>query len=144
MTIRYYQPWALLNGLSREMDRALQKQQQEQANPVNSWQPAVDIREEIDSFILSMDVPGVDPKAIQVSMEKGVLEISGERKTAQEDTENRSFHHEERIQGAFKRRFKLPESADDTEISARSEHGVLEIVIKKRAEQQPRRISITH
>jgi len=144
MTIRYYQPWALLNGLSREMDRALQKQQKEQANPVNSWQPAVDIREQSDSFVLSMDIPGVDPKAVQVSMEKGVLEIAGERKPAQESTENTSFHHEERVQGAFQRRFKLPESADDAEISARSEYGVLEIVIKKRAEQQPRKIAITH
>jgi HSP20 family protein len=138
-----YEPFMMLRDINREMNRLMQVRQQEQANPVNNWLPAVDIREEKDRFCLSLDLPGVEPKAIQVSMENGVLEISGERKLAQTDEASR-YHTQERVQGAFKRRFKLPESADEAEISAKSENGVLEIVIKKRSEQVPRRITITH
>ena len=76
-------------------------------------------------------------------MEQGVLEISAERK-APEASETIRYQTQERLQGSFKRRFQLPDSADDSEISAKSENGVLEIVIKKRAEQVPRRITITH
>lgn len=138
-----YQPYLMLQDINREMNRLMQTRQQEQANPVNNWVPPVDIREEKDQFCLSLDLPGVEPKTIQVSMEKGVLEVSGERK-AQEANEAIRYHTQERVQGDFKRRFKLPESADESEISAKSEHGVLQIVIKKRAEQVPRRITITH
>jgi len=138
-----YEPFVMLRDINREMNRLMQTRQREQANPVNDWVPPVDVREEKDQFSLSLDLPGVDPKSIQVSMEKGVLEISGERKAPQTDEEIR-YHTQERVQGAFKRRFKLPESADESEISAKSEHGVLQIVIKKRAEQVPRRITITH
>jgi len=138
-----YEPFVMLRDINREMNRLMQTRQREQANPVNDWVPPVDVREEKDQFSLSLDLPGVDPKSIQVSMEKGVLEISGERKAPQTDEAIR-YHTQERVQGAFKRRFKLPESADESEISAKSEHGVLQIVIKKRAEQVPRRITITH
>jgi HSP20 family protein len=89
-----------------------------------------------------MDLPGVDPKSIRVSMDKGMLEISGERKPAEFQEGEPVYHRHERVQGAFKRSFKLPESADAAEITAKSEHGVLNVEIKKRAEQQPRRITI--
>jgi HSP20 family protein len=138
-----YEPFVMLRDINREMNRLMQARQREQANPVNNWVPPVDVREEKDLFCLSLDLPGVEPKSIQVSMEKGVLEISGERK-APEAAEATRYHTQERVQGGFKRRFKLPESADESEISAKSENGVLEIVIKKRAEQVPRRITITH
>lgn len=138
-----YEPFMMLQDINREMNRLMQARKQEQANPVNNWVPPVDIREEKDRFCLSLDLPGVDPKAIQVSMEKGVLEIAGERKAPEVGDDTR-YNTQERVQGAFKRRFRLPESADDSEISAKSEHGVLEIVIKKRQEQVPRRITITH
>ncbi|MEN8167876.1 MAG: Hsp20/alpha crystallin family protein [Pseudomonadota bacterium] len=144
MSTMRYEPWLMLHDFNREMDRLMRTQQQEQANPVNSWIPAVDIREEKDQFSLSVDLPGVDPKTIEVSMEKGVLEISGERKVLAAKDEERHYHQQERVEGSFKRRFKLPESADETEITAKSEHGVLEVVIKKRLEQLPRRITITH
>ena len=143
MNRMHYEPFVMLRDINREMNRLMRARQQEQANPVSNWVPPVDVREEKDRFYLSLDLPGVDPKAIQVSMEKGVLEISGERKASEVGEETR-YHSQERVQGAFKRRFKLPDSADDSEISAKSEHGVLEIVIKKREEQVPRRITITH
>ena len=144
MNVMRYEPWAMLNDFSRELDRVFENRQKEQANPAGYWVPPVDIRETADSYLLSLDIPGVEPKSIGVSMEKGILEITGERSLAHAENTKPAFHRQERVQGSFKRRFKLPEAADDTEISARSEHGVLEILIKKREEQQPRRITITH
>lgn len=144
MSTMRYQPWVMLNDFNRELDRVLRARQQEQANPVNNWTPPVDIHEEKDRFCLNMDLPGVDPKAIEVSMEKGVLVISGERKAKQAKGDEKGYHRQERVQGTFNRRFKLPDSADASEITAKSEHGVLQVVIKKRTEQLPRRITITH
>ena len=138
------EPWVIMHDFNRELDRLMRGRQQEQANPVSNWVPAVDIREEKDQFSLSVDLPGVDPKTIEVSMENGVLEISGERTAPKAKDEERHYHQQERVEGSFKRRFKLPEIADETEITAKSEHGVLEVVIKKRLEQLPRRITITH
>jgi len=137
-------PWLMLHDFNRELDRLMRTGQQEQANPVNTWTPAVDIREAKDHFCLTMDLPGVDPKAIEVAMEKEWLVVSGERKALDAKEDGEGYHRQERVQGAFMRRFKLPETADASEISAKSENGVLEIVIKKRAEQLPRRITITH
>ena len=54
-------PWVMLNDFNRELDRLMRTRQPEQANPLNSWTPAVDIRELKDRFLLSMDLPGVDP-----------------------------------------------------------------------------------
>ena len=140
-----YEPWLMLHDFNRELGRRLRRaQQQETANPVNGWVPPVDIRESQDQFCLSMDLPGVDPKTLEVSMEKGVLEISGERQVPEIADNAEGYHRQERVQGAFKRRFKLPESADASEITAKSEYGVLEVVIKKQTDQMPRRITITH
>jgi HSP20 family protein len=144
MAIMQYEPWLMLNEFNREMDRLIHAKRREEANPVNSgWLPPVDIREEETQFRLLMDIPGVDPKGIEVSMEKGVLEVSGGRGSGAAEEKPKSLRTE-RVQGTFKRRFKLPESADSAEITARSEHGVLEIVIRKKTEVQPRRISVTH
>ena len=143
MNTMHYEPWQMLNDFNRELNRLRRRQRHEQANPEQSaWTPSVDIREEKEQFCLSMDLPGVDPKTIEVSAEKEMLVISGERKVKEIKDEQPAYHRRERVQGAFKRSFKLPENADVSEITARSEHGVLEVVIKKRAEQQPRRITI--
>ncbi len=144
MNARHYEPWLMLHDFNRELHRMMRRQRQEQANPVNNWTPPVDIREEQDCFCLNMDLPGVDPKAIEVSMEQGVLVISGERRPVETKADEQGYHRQERVLGNFERRFKLPESADAAEISAKSENGVLEVVIQKQVEQQPRRITIKH
>ena len=144
MAIMHYEPWLMLNEFSREMERLVNGKRREEANPENTaWLPPVDIREEEKQFRLLMDLPGVDPKEIEVSMEKGILEVSGERSVGEIDEKTRC-HRTERTQGVFKRRFKLPETANEAEISARMEQGVLEILINKRADAGPRRITLTH
>jgi HSP20 family protein len=105
------------------------------------WAPRVDIKEEDQRFVIFVDVPGVDPASIDISMEKGVLSIKGERNVEKNEQSSR-FTRVERAHGNFHRRFTLPDSADAENITATGKHGVLEIVIPKKAQAAPRRITI--
>jgi len=107
----------------------------------SQWLPRVDIREEAARFVIFADLPGMDPKDIEISMDKGILSIKGERK-AEPRHENEHYALDERTHGVFHRRFALPESADHDGIVAIGRNGVLEIAIPKRAESTPRRISV--
>ncbi len=107
----------------------------------SQWAPRVDIREEDKRFMILADVPGVDPSEIEVSMDKSILTIKGERKVDSEEAGGK-LTRQERVYGTFHRRFALPESADAESISAHGKHGVLEISIPKKAETTPRRIAI--
>ncbi|MEW9624761.1 Hsp20/alpha crystallin family protein [Rhodanobacter geophilus] len=106
-----------------------------------AWAPRVDIREEAERFVILADVPGVDPAAIEVNMDRNVLSISGERAAEPVDASAHGFR-QERAYGPFHRRFVLPDSVDAGRITASNRHGVLEIVIPKKAESAPRRIVI--
>lgn len=124
------------------LDQFLTSEQDDQSNVVTSqWQPRVDIKEEPKRFVIAADIPGVDPKDIEIHMEKGVLTIKGER-NAETKTEDGKFTRVERVHGSFYRRFALPDTADAEQIRATGKHGVLEIVIPKKAEAAPRRITI--
>lgn len=107
----------------------------------SQWAPRVDIREEDKRFMILVDVPGVDPSEIEVSMDKSILTIKGERKVDSEENGSK-LTRQERVYGTFHRRFALPESADADSISAHGKHGVLEISIPKKPETTPRRITI--
>ena len=107
----------------------------------SQWVPRVDIREEDKRFMILADIPGIDPAEIEVSMDKSILTIKGERKAAHDENSGK-LTRQERMHGVFHRRFALPESADADGISAHGRHGVLEISIPKKAETTPRRITI--
>jgi HSP20 family protein len=107
----------------------------------SQWVPRVDIKEETDRFVLYADIPGVDPREIDVQMEKGTLTIKGERRL-EEKREGETFSRIERRHGSFHRRFALPDSADPDGITASGHNGVLQIIIPKRPETTPRRIQV--
>lgn len=108
---------------------------------VDGWSPQVDIREEADRFVILADVPGVDPQAIEVQMENGILTLKGER-AAGVDGEGAVHVRRERASGSFQRRFSLPEEADADGITASGRHGVLRIDIPKRPQAGARRIVV--
>ena len=105
------------------------------------WVPAVDVEEYSDRFELFVDLPGVAAKDVEITLESGVLTLSGERQTMR-PTEPISHHRRERGHGRFHRRFILPDIVDAERVKATERNGVLEIVIHKRAAAQPRRIEI--
>ncbi len=143
MNLTRFEPWSLVDLLHRDLDRLAQGHlaQAQSENPVADWAPAVDIVEEKDRFVLRADVPGVDPADIDVSMDNGVLTVSGERKTELRSEED-GFRRVERSFGRFYRRFNLPETADAEGIRATSSMGILEISIPKQPEIKSRRIAV--
>ena len=142
MAIARYEPWSLLNQLHKELDRVREGGDSEGSTATAEWAPAVDIKEEADKFVLLADLPGVKPEEIDVSMEDGVLTIRGEKST-EAKTEKEGYKRVERTYGSFYRRFSLPDTANSDAISAKTNHGVLEIVIPKREAVQPKKISVT-
>ncbi|MDD3517021.1 MAG: Hsp20/alpha crystallin family protein [Chromatiales bacterium] len=142
MAIVRYDPWSLISQLSRELDRAHGVPERDESTSASSdWVPAVDIREEKDAYVLHADVPGVDPKDIEVHMENGVLTIRGERQSETKE-ERENYKRIERVRGSFYRRFTLPDTTDADKISAKSVNGVLEVRIPKQEKVQPRRILV--
>jgi HSP20 family protein len=144
MSLVRYQPWNSIEQLRREMGRMLdgQSSTEETSNIATSdWVPAVDIKETDKEFLIHADIPGVDPNDIDVHMEDGMLTIKGERES--ETKENREgYKRVERHRGTFYRRFSLPDTANADKISAKSNHGVLEITIPKQEKAQPRKIQV--
>lgn len=110
------------------------------SNVVTSeWAPSVDIVEEDKQFVINADIPGVDPKDIEVSMENNMLTIKGERKTEKKEEKN-GYHRTECSRGVFYRRLTLPESADPDKITAKGKNGVLKITLGKRAAAKPKKL----
>lgn len=146
MTLLRYQPLSMMDRLRADLDRLVNERftglDGEGAEMVTTdWVPAVDVCEQGDRYVLRADLPGVDPKAIDITMENGVLSISGERKEEQAG-DGKGLRRVERASGTFFRRFALPDSADSEAITARSDTGVLEVVIPKQARLEPRRIKV--
>lgn len=147
MSLVRYEPWSLLNQLHGEVDslfnRRLGRYTEDNDQPVSSsdWVPAVDIKEEDNRYVIHADVPGVDPKDIEISMEDGVLSINGERHSETSD-EREGYKRVERVSGSFFRRFSMPDTANADAVTAKSKDGVLEVVIPKQEKLQPKRIQV--
>jgi HSP20 family protein len=140
MTVVRYEPWALVNRFQKDMDR-LFAVPQTTATDSGAWLPPVDIHEEANQFVVNVDLPGVDPKAVEITSDQGVLTIRGHREDSR--AKAREGHRRiERISGEFQRRFGLPDTADVQSIKAKAVHGVLEITIPKLAQVQPVKIAV--
>jgi HSP20 family protein len=142
MTITRFEPWNYLDLLHRDLDRFVSgRQRNDNEESVADWTPAVDIVEEKDRFVLRADVPGVRPDDIDVSMDNGILSLSGERHPIAAGDEA-GVQRIERATGRFLRRFTLPETANADGISAKCANGILEVAIPKAPEVQARRITV--
>jgi HSP20 family protein len=106
-----------------------------------TWSPAVDVREEDGAYLVECDIPGVDSKDIDVTLDNGVLSIRGERKEEHRE-EGETWHRIERFTGSFSRRFTLPDSVDTSAAEASMNDGVLFIRIPKSEKSVGRRIDI--
>jgi len=106
-----------------------------------AWSPPVDIHEEDNQFQVHVDLPGVDPKAVEITSEHGVLTIRGRREELRREARD-GYRRIERVTGEFQRRFSLPDSADVQNIKAKSVNGVLQVSIPKLAQVQPQRITV--
>lgn len=133
-------PWAAMAQMRREMDRRVFCRQAPDADAA-PWRPMADVQETDDAYRLQLDIPGVDPKDITITLEHGVLAVRGER-AGESAGEDGGYRRVERVQGRFARRFSLPDDADADAITAKGENGVLAIRIAKREQDKPRQITV--
>ena len=128
MSILRYEPWALLNRIEAAARDA-------------SFAPAVDIHEEAQRFVVRADLPGVKPADIEVTADKGVLTLRGQRQIEQREADGH-YSRLERVSGKFVRTFTLPDNVQTDAITAQFKDGVLELAIPKVAKAEPRRIEV--
>ena len=93
---------------------------------VADWSPEVDISEDDQGYLLKADLPEMKKDDVRVTVEDGILCVSGERKSEKED-QKKKFHRIERSFGTFRRSFTLPEDADSTKVTAEFHEGVLKV-----------------
>jgi HSP20 family protein len=104
--------------------------------------PRVDITESKEGYLIKADLPGMTREDIKVSIEEGVLTISGEKKSEYASSDRESYYHFERRYGKFMRSFSLPSHVDSRNIEAHYTNGVLEIDLKKTEESKPKAIEV--
>jgi HSP20 family protein len=108
---------------------------------MNAWSPAVDIRETENEVTVKAEVPGIDPKDLDITVAGNVLMLSGEKR---EETEKKvkDVYHTERRFGSFRRMVQLPSDVDPQNVAAHYENGVVTIGLKKRPDAVPKRIPV--
>jgi len=112
-----------------------------QSDGTRAWSPAADIYETDSDLVLQTDLPGIDPKQIDVRVENNVLTVRGERRFEQK-VEREKFHRVERSYGTFSRSFTLATAVDADKIQAHYKNGVLSITVPKAEQAKPKRIQI--
>ena len=105
------------------------------------WNPAVDVKENEGSFVLTADIPGLTKKDVKISINNRVLNLHGERKK-EKDNEDGKFYYRERHIGSFSRSFQLPETVNEDGIQASFRNGVLSIELPKLEESLPKDLEI--
>jgi HSP20 family protein len=106
-----------------------------------AWAPALDISERKDAYLVTVELPGIKPEDLDITMEDGLLTIQGERQFTQESSEQQ-FHRVERRYGAFRRSITLPDHVMADGIEATVDNGVLQIMVPKMEEATPKRIQV--
>ena len=104
------------------------------------WIPASDIAETDRAYILTAELPGVDPKNVDISFNDGVVTIKGEKN--KEMAEGECHHCTERYSGSFERTFNIPGKVDKDKIDATYQHGVLKLTLPKSEESVPKKIEV--
>jgi HSP20 family protein len=139
MSLIRYNPF---NELHNDINRVFRAWNDvESAGATAAWVPSADVLELNDRFEIYVDLPGVAAADVDVTIEKGVLSVTGERKRA-EDVKDVVNYRKERGHGRFHRRFVLPDRVDAEGVKATGRDGVLEISIPKHAQALPRRIQV--
>jgi HSP20 family protein len=139
-----WEPFRGWNALQNHVNRMFEEQYggREESLAAGAFVPPVDVYEDEHSVQLTLEVPGIDEKDLDLKVEKNLLTVSGERKFEKEQKEE-NFRRVERRYGSFSRSFTLPTTVSTEDIQANYDHGVLSIRLAKRAEAKPKQIKVT-
>lgn len=148
MAIVRWDPFRDLINLQDEVNRLFRRSFFREAEPVTgametavTWAPAVDIYETDDNLTVEAELPGLEAKDIEISLEDDILHIKGERKFTGEVKEE-NYHRIERAYGYFERNVPLPRKVEEGKVVATVIDGVLRIEMPKAEEAKPRQIPI--
>jgi HSP20 family protein len=144
-TVMRQDPWAVMPRLQDEINRLFgETRENESTSATAAWIPPVDIHEYADRFELYVDLPGVEPGTVELTLDGGILTLSGDRREqiTNKHREDLQACRVERGHGRFHRRFVLPDTADGEKVNANGKNGVLTVTIPKQAKAMPRRIQI--
>ncbi len=131
--MRSLMPWTGMTGLKQEMDRLFDRFFEAPWSDVpalGEWAPTLDLSETKDALVVKVEVPGMDPKDIQVSLQENLLTIKGEKKQEKEEKDER-YHRVERSYGAFTRSVRLPVAVDGGKVDAKFKNGLLTVTLPK-------------
>lgn len=134
-----WDPFGEAGSLRSEIDRLMS--QAGQGGLPRRWSPSSDVIELDDAIVITAELPGVKDEDIHITVQNGVLRISGERRLEEEIHQQR-FHRLERTYGGFERRFMLPPGVREGDIHAGVAYGVLKITIPKETAPEPRVVEV--
>jgi HSP20 family protein len=143
-TTRRTLPFQSLRHLSNALDEAFNSwpsAQDENGAITSSWYPACDVLEDKESVKIVVELPGLTPEDVKLSLENNVLSIRGEKKQQAEERTER-VHRYERSYGSFERSFALPTSVDSDKVSASFQNGILTVTVPKAERARPREIPV--
>jgi len=145
MAIVRWEPFRDLLTTQREFDRlfkeAFSPMSGETEVSTRSWAPPVDIYETQDAIVLKAELPGIDPKDVEVRVEDNTLYLKGER-NYEKEVKEQNYHRIERSYGSFARSFSLPNSISADKVKAEYKDGLLTLTMPKREEAKPKTIKI--
>jgi HSP20 family protein len=141
----FYDSHSEMNRLFDEMFGGMSSRRvggQQRGQQTSEWAPAIDVVQKDDDLVVRVELPGVRPEDVEITVHQGILTISGKREEQSEE-ERGSYLVRERCSGSFRRSFQLPERIDHHNIRACFENGVLEVSIQgEAAVQGPKRIQL--
>ncbi|MBX3416402.1 MAG: Hsp20/alpha crystallin family protein [Pirellulaceae bacterium] len=143
---RRVSPFSLAPWFPREvfeLDQLFDSLVPNQVNPASQLMTRMDVSETDHAIEVQMDLPGVKPEDVEITIENNMVTIRGHRmETREEHDKNRQFHSVERSFGSFSRSFALPTSVKDSEAAAEFREGVLHVTFPKSEEVKPKKINI--
>lgn len=113
----------------------------EESMALSQWAPLVDVSEDEKGYVIKAELPEIKREDVRVTLENGVLTLSGERKFEKEE-KGRRYHRVERAYGTFTRSFTMPEDAESDHVTADFRDGVLNVRIAKSEKARPRSIEV--
>jgi len=136
-------PATTLSSLRDEMNELFNRFWSTASEPFGlaEWSPAMDVSESDDAVLVHAEIPGIDPKDLDISVVGDTLTIRGEKTDETEKCE-RNYHRVERRYGSFTRSLALPASVDAGKVTATAKQGVLEIRLPKKEEAKAKRIEV--
>ena len=140
-TLVRWEPFRELAALQNEMSRFMNGLLEGDGRTTQSWVPTVDVWETEKEIVYAFDLPGIPEDSISVELEDGALTITAERMREHTVEDGKYFRFERRF-GTFSRTIGLPQGVDDDAVSAKYEHGVLEVHVRKPEQPKPRKIEI--